>query len=300
VDLVERLQTVTLIRQAVGPLAATAVLALTWLRADAVRAAEPAPTPTASSDTRFASYAFASELGTGIYEISGRTIQVYQIPLSFTLRPAKLAQPPPGINFVLPLTVGFFNFQQSDVLHLQVPTHIGALSLEPGVQLDYWRSDQWHLYPYVKAGATFASSAAVNALIYGMGIRSDYEFHELGATGLWRAELNHAGVHYVDSPLRNDSFTRLRNGAQLPYDIGLSIGERQVQLAPYGLIDIYFDAPSVPATGISAHTIQCEAGLMLGVNPMWQVLGIPLPRLGVGYRLAGELSGWRLVLGDPF
>jgi hypothetical protein len=289
----------TLMREAAGPLVAAA-LALTLAPVATVCATEPAPQPSSSSETQFASYAFASELGSGIYEISGRTIQVYQIPLSFPLRPAKLHQPPPGINLLLPLTVGFFNFQPDDVLHLHIPTDIGALSLEPGVQLDYWRSDQWHLYPYVKAGVTFASSAAVNALIYGMGIRSDYEFHQLGATGLWRAELNYAGVHYVDSSLPNDSFTRLRNGAQLPHNIGLWIGDRAVQLGPYGLIDIYFNAPSGPASGISAHTVQVETGLMLGVNPMWQVLGITLPRLGVGYRFAGDVSGWRLVIGDPF
>jgi hypothetical protein len=27
---------------------------------------------------------------------------------------------------------------------------------------------------------------------------------------------------------------------------------------------------------------------------------VPLPRLGIGWREAGVLSGWRLVLGDPF
>jgi len=25
-----------------------------------------------------------------------------------------------------------------------------------------------------------------------------------------------------------------------------------------------------------------------------------MPRLGIGYRVAGVLSGWRLVIGDPF
>jgi hypothetical protein len=276
-------------------LTAAAALALVSARSQGQPAADPTPT-----DTRFANYAFASELGSGVYEISGRTIQVYQIPLSFTIRPAKLQEPPPGINFVLPVTVGFFNFQSEDVLHLKIPTDIGALSLEPGVQLDYWRSDQWHLYPYVKVGATVASAARVNALIYGVGIRSDYEFYELGGTGLWRAEINHAGVHYLDGALPNDSFTRLRDGAELRHDVGVSIGERQLELGPYGLVDVYFDAPSGPATGISARTIQVEAGLMLGVRPMWKIYGIALPRLGVGYRQAGQLSGWRLVIGDPF
>jgi hypothetical protein len=43
-------------------------------------------------------------------------------------------------NFVVPLTLGFFNFQTADVAQLKVPNQIGELSIEPGVELDYWRS----------------------------------------------------------------------------------------------------------------------------------------------------------------
>jgi hypothetical protein len=39
---------------------------------------------------------------------------------------------------------------------------------------------------------------------------------------------------------------------------------------------------------------------MMGVTPRWEIHGVPFPRLGIGYREAGVLSGWRLVLGDPF
>ena len=31
-----------------------------------------------------------------------------------------------------------------------------------------------------------------------------------------------------------------------------------------------------------------------------EIRGFELPRIGIGYRVAGVLSGWRLVLGDPF
>jgi hypothetical protein len=39
---------------------------------------------------------------------------------------------------------------------------------------------------------------------------------------------------------------------------------------------------------------------MLSVTPMWEIHGITLPRIGLGYREAGILSGWRLVIGEPF
>jgi hypothetical protein len=66
------------------------------------------------------------------------------------------------------------------------------------------------------------------------------------------------------------------------------------------VIDIYFNAPEGPASGISARTLQFEVGLMLNLTPNWEIHGVPLPRLGLGYREAGVLSGWRLVLGEPF
>jgi len=75
---------------------------------------------------------------------------------------------------------------------------------------------------------------------------------------------------------------------------------RQVELGPYAIGDLYLDAPSGPATGISSRTIQLEAGLMFNVSPRWEIHGVPVPRVGVGYLEAGVLSGWRLVIGDPF
>lgn len=263
--------------------------------AHAAASAEPS-SPEAASPT---DYGFASELGSGIYNIAGRTIQVYQIPLGFEMRPPLLGQNPPGINLLVPFTFGFFNFQPTQLLQLRVPSRIGAVSVEPGIELDYWLSDTWHLYPYAKVGTSFATSIDVNALIYGFGLRSDYQFYELGGEGLWRALLSYAGVNYLTS-VPNDSFTRLRDGAELRHDTGFSIHGREVQVDPYGVVDLYFKPPSGPVTVISKQAVQVQVGFTVGVSPMWQVLGVTLPRIGVGYQLAGALSGWRLVIGDPF
>lgn len=252
----------------------------------------------ASPDTRFANYAFASELGSGVYELGGRALQVYQLQPAYPRRAAARQRGHPGLRFLFPRTVGFFNFKPEDLVHLRVPTHIGAVSLEPGAQLDYWLGENWHVYPYVKAGGTFASASTANAFIYGVGVRSDVRF-ELGEKpALWRAELAHAGVHFQGA-LPNDHFTRLRNGREARHGFRARWRERQPEAGAYVLIDIYADAPSGPGSGISARTVQLEAGLMFGVSPRWQVYGIPLPRLGIGYREAGVLSGWRLVIGEP-
>ena len=83
-------------------------------------------------------------------------------------------------------------------------------------------------------------------------------------------------------------------------DLRWSIHGRAVELQPFAIIDAYIKAPTGPATGISAQTLQVSGGLELGVSPMWQILGVTLPRIGVGYRAAGVLSGWYLAIGDQF
>jgi hypothetical protein len=269
-----------------------------WLCALAVLGARTTGAATAT-DTRLANFAFASELGSGIYEVGGRTIQVYQLQASYKLRPTSPHTAPPGIRLVLPVTVGFFNFQPGDLVHLHLPTSIGAMSVEPGVEFDYQLHDDWHVIPYAKAGGTFASSTQLNAALYGVGIRSDYHFGAAGGAGLWRVDLTHVGVRYHGA-LPNDSFTRLRDGLELRRDFAWPSRRRAAQLGPYAVTDLYFDAPTGPGSGISARTVQFEAGFMLGADPMWEIHGFALPRIGVGYRVAGVLSGWRLVIGDPF
>ena len=281
-------------------------LTATWLCGLAVMRAATCPAATTaaavtSADTQFANYAFASELGSGIYAIGGRTITIYTVPASYELRAAQPRGGRPGIRLLFPFTFGFFDFAPVDLVHLNVPTSIGALSLEPGVELEWWLNDAWRLYPYVKAGGTYASSSAANAVIWGAGVRSDYRFDAFDGKCLWRAELTYAGVHYPENDLPNDSFTRLRNGLEWRRNLpSWEYRGRVLQLGPYVFTDIYFNAPEGPASGISARTVQVEAGLMFDIVPGWQIFGWPLPRLGIGYREAGILSGWRLVLGDPF
>jgi hypothetical protein len=277
-------------------LTATALCALALVRAASTSGVTPGTFGTA--DTQFANFAFASEIGSGVYEISGSVITVYTFEPYYTLRSAEPHGGRPGIRLIFPFTVGFFNFQTKDLVHLELPSSIGALSFEPGVELNYWINDSWDLYPYVKAGGTLASSAEVNALIWGAGIRSDYRFDVFASAGLWRAQLAYAGAHFHDSP--NQSFTRLRNGVELRRSLNLTWRSRALELAPYAIADIYFEAPSGPASGISPRTFQYELGLMCGFSPRWEIYGVPLPRLGIGWREAGILSGWRLVLGDPF
>jgi hypothetical protein len=273
-----------------------------------------APSQQSSADTTYSNYAFASELGSGVYQINGSTIQVYQLTPSHRLRYAERPGKQPGLKLIFPVTVGFFDFQTQDLAHLQLPKNIGALSFEPGAELDYWITEDWHVYPYVKAGASFASSSQVNAFIYGFGTRSDVRFSVFDSADLWRAThlcrrnyTNYTASSSSSSPgplpaphLPNDSFHPIAQRGGVRARVGGPIHDRHFELGVYGIGDVYLNPLQGPASGISARTLQFEFGLMFGMDPMYQLWGMPLPRLGVGYLDAGVLSGWRLVIGNPF
>src|SRR5262249_62383671 len=105
----------------------------------------------------------------------------------------------------------------------------------------------------------------------------------LGGAALYRAELLYAGVHYYEQQLPDDSFTRLRNGIELRHRVGKPVRDRWAELGVYAMLDVYANAPSGPASGISTQTLQGEAGIMFGTHPPHHGFGLGVPRPGHGY-----------------
>lgn len=263
--------------------------------------AEPGTALATDVDRVTASYAFASELGSGIYEINGRALQIYRLP--FALQHD-------GWRLTLPVTVGLLDFRSSDVLLLQLPSGIGSVSLMPGLEGDWDVASNWRLTPYGKAGFTKTSGRQSNVASFGVGLRSDllrpgatrnadgrvlprafeYTFHQ---------ELNLA-VADIRGAARGDQFLRWRNGIEVDRDTGLSWYGRQLRFAPFALLDAYLEPPLSIITGRKSDRWQGEVGFSLSLSPAPQLLGAAVPALGFSYRIAGELSGWHLAIGRPF
>jgi hypothetical protein len=68
----------------------------------------------------------------------------------------------------------------------------------------------------------------------------------------------------------------------------------------YGIFDFVGDPPTAPLAGARQVPGQAEFGITFATRPRIRIWRFDAPRLGFGYRIAGELSGWRLVLGTPF
>jgi hypothetical protein len=241
-------------------------------------------------------YVFATDLGSGVYDFDGRTLQVYRLTYSKQLRESSADHV--GVRFELPATVGFFDFNPLDVLSNGIPTRVDSISVVPGVELDYLLPEDWHLIPYLRAGFSMASSS-VDGWLYGTGVRLERngDFH--GWDSLTRSELNISGVDYRnDHP--NDRFVRLRQGFDLTRGLKWQVGGRQMELGIYAIFDVILDPPTAPVAEAGKQPIQAEFGFTLSTRPRFKIWRFDTPRLGFGYRLAGELSAWRFVIGVPF
>ena len=241
-------------------------------------------------------YVFATDLGSGVYNLDGRTLQVYQLEYEKSLRDATPQQV--GVKFDLPVTFGFFDFEPADVISQGLPSRVDSFSVVPGLSLQYLLRDGWLLEPYVRAGFSIASSR-VDGWLLGTGVRLEHRDDVHGWDMFTRTELALAAVEYR-SEVPNDRFARLRQGFDFSRALSWRDETRAIEVGVYGIFDVILDPPTAPVAGGDEHPFQVEIGATFTTRPRHKIWRFDAPRLGIGYRLAGEMSAWRIVIGEPF
>jgi hypothetical protein len=241
-------------------------------------------------------YVFATDLGSGVYSLGGRTLQIYRYTYRNDLREPRDDEL--GVRFVLPITAGFFDFSPVDVISKGPPTRVDSFSVVPGVELDHEMPGEWHFIPYARAGFSVASSS-VDGWLYGTGFRLERNAELNGWDTLFRTELAYAGVRYRnDTP--SDRFVRLRQGFDFTRGVGWRVRGHELELGVYAIFDAILDPPTAPLAGANEEPGQAEFGITLATRPRIKLWKFDAPRIGFGYRLAGDLSAFRIVLGVPF
>lgn len=250
------------------------------------------------ADQAFANYSFAHELGSGVYEVSGRLMQIYRLPLAWRYRAASASSP--GITLLLPTTVGFFDFSPTDLVQSGLPDGVDSISFVPGIGLEFLPDGGWRVMPFAKLGVALADHADISGILYSAGV--DNEMRREHASG-WmtrlRSDLLYSGVDYRGD-LPGDTFARWRNAAEAAQAFAWPPGGRKLEGGVFAVLDWYMDPPTGPETRVDIPALQFEAGVMLGTRPALRWRRVPIPRIGLSYRFAGDVSAWRLVLGAPF
>lgn len=241
-------------------------------------------------------YVFATDLGSGVYSLGGRTLQIYRFEYEKDLRAATPDQV--GVRFVLPVTAGFFDFDPVDVISKGPPTRVDSFSVVPGIELDRELRGAWHFIPYARAGFSVASSS-VDGWLYGTGFRLERNQEVNGWDTLLRTELVYAGVKYRHTT-PDDRFVRLRQAFDYTRGTGWRVRDHQVEVGIYTIFDAILDPPTAPLAGAGEAPVQVEFGATVATRPRFKLWRFDAPRIGLGYRFAGDLSAFRIVLGVPF
>lgn len=241
-------------------------------------------------------HAFATELGTGVYDMGGRGIFVIRLTPQRELRAPAAGSP--GIRLVLPVAAGSFDFNPFDSLEPEVPSRIDSFSVMPGIEFDFPQRRDWMLTPWLRAGGSFSEGQS-DGLLFGLGTRLSWSgsIEEFELTRLHELSLVAVDYH-ADIP--DDRFLRLRNGLDLRRATLRLSPSRQLLAGFYAIADIVPDPPDLPAAGREQSMVQLELGVTFNTEPRPQLGRWRWPRLGFGYRMAGDLSGWRIVIGAPF
>ena len=241
-------------------------------------------------------FAFATQLGSGVYSVSGRTLQVYRLPFRYDLKPT--GDPGIGVALTLPVTFGFFDFELQDVANGDIPTDVDALSFVPGLALMIEVAPGWLLEPYVEAGISKARDVDADSTVYSGGLVSLYEFGGQRFDWNLRNDLTFAGVD-VHAAGGSDNFTRFQTvvTARRP----VSRGSRSDYVL-YALNDYYIDQPEGPIDSAArrAGSLQYEIGITLGTPETRRIWRVPVPRVGIGYRFGSNIDAWRIVFGAPY
>ena len=264
-----------------------------------LRAGAAETQPLSDGEAQVAHFAFASQLGSGVYSVSGRTIQIYRLPVGWQL--IEPVDGRPGLRLKLPVTVGLYDFEARDVIESGLPDQLDTLTAAVGAELDF-PVGEWHLLPYLEAGRAWDAGGDADATLYSAAFHARREWQR--AAHLWRfsAGVVYAGVD-LDGAGNDTDLLKLEAGFESRRPVGFDIAGTAAEVGAYMLLEWYADRAEeavVRSGGESGIPAQAEIGLTLGTRPVLRLWGLPLPRVGLAYRFGDGVSVYRLVFGSPF
>ena len=245
-----------------------------------------------SNDTTF-NYGLSSFLGSGIYSVSGQSVQLYRVPI--TMRLDHEAPPAPEFYLQLPVTFGFYDFTPQDVLQGVVPHSVDTISGLAGIEARLSLNEYWR---YLQLGAVGYTQAAGHPDKQLVGTQAAFE--HIAPWRAWntryRAEI--LGALSSGGPGGTDRVLRVLQGIELDRPQSWQVLDRQAAIGTYGVVRWYPGAVAFTSSQTPVR-FETEAGVTFGTADPIRILSLPLPRLSLGYRRASSLNVFFLGFGTP-
>jgi hypothetical protein len=254
--------------------------------------------PLKQSQQPIANFAFASQLGAGVYAVDGRAVQIYRLPFNWEFRPP--TQDRVGLLLTLPVTLGFYGYHVEDVVTEGLPKSVDTYSFLPGLEVSRLVGPQWRVAAFGEVGTATVHAGSSHSLIYAAGARARYDFRIGEFYTRYASELVYAASQVPEQ--HKDTMTRLSNGIDALHRTTMTLRGETVDFGPYLLNEWYLKRPTAPTTspGPPMAALQWEVGVTIGTAYPSYLWKIPIPRIGVGYRFGSDLSIVRLVFGAAF
>ncbi len=269
-------------------LLATGALTETSLSAQEVRAEQ----------SELLHFGFASQVGSGVYDVNGRTVQIYRIPVGVRLR--SLEDNDWGLKLSFPVTIGLLDLKASDFELAELDDHLSTVSLVPGLRFEVPVRSNWQLTPFAEGGMAWDLSSNKSTWVYAAGLESLVTFVWQGLDGRLGNRLVWAGIS-GDQGVLSDDYGEFETGIELSHPLWFSIHHRPVDAGVFAMSYLYFEPlEAFQADGEFGTSEQWEIGVTFGTRPPYSYRKIQMPRIGLSYRFGDRLSAARLVLGVPF
>jgi hypothetical protein len=242
-------------------------------------------------------YVYAAQLGFGGYRVGGLSVEVYTLPLAYTL-PAAVAGW--DLTLYLPLQYGHYHFK-TNFNGLELSASADTLAAIPGVELEIPLLPGWTLSPYGEWGFGTPLEGGQSAYIYGVGVSSLYEW----PLGSFRLGLGN-GFSYAGNKDfhggQGEAFGDVKNGVEVRHPLGFTVKHLTPDAGVFFVEHHFlpnakfsrFDQP--PLTVVD----QYEFGLSFGSSTPLGLWFLEGQRIGVSYRFGDGLNAVRMNLGFPF
>jgi hypothetical protein len=244
-------------------------------------------------------YAFAAYLGSGIYAASDGAVQVYSLPLSYTLRPPSEGRP--GIKLNFPVTLGFYDFKALDLIEGTLPNDVATISVIPGAEFLFPVRENWSLTQFVDFGAGKDFSGGSLTWIWSTGVNSLAVFSRDDLETTLGNKLQYAAYNAPGEDNRGN-FMVFETGLDLMRPLRISSSGRTNRFSLYLMNQIYFNGLELLSyrDNLVKVQYQYEVGFTYVPHKPFKLWLLNVPRIGLGYRFGDGLTAFRLVLSMPF
>jgi hypothetical protein len=255
-------------------------------------------------------WAYASHFGTGRYSLAGGTeTSVLSVAPRWVWREPEIEEsgrPRPGFEFRLPISVGTHEFPSLDSIGGLTADSVNAVSVVPGVEVEWPMSDRWSLKTLGYLGFGTETGGGVDARIFRLGFRSRLAFDFEDTRMFLVSSLERIGYSADDDS--SDAINLLATGLDFsrPLD-NTKLGGDPLEIHWHVLYTNYLDTLGLDLSRVNLAPVsignEWELGVAFGKqsSPLrfWR---LKLDRLGLAYRFGSnhEFEGVSLILRSLF